>query len=251
MVNNMNNLIITNEEKLINDLENITIQEFEGAYVIDSREIAKLIGKRHAHLLVSIGNYIQVLENGRFRSRNFFIKHTYLSSQGVQKPCYLVTEKGCEMIFNKMTGDKGILFTGAFVEKFHAMKQQLKATQELLLNEKIKELTEGNEEIKIVVDELQEKINLVINTERISFHQELELTELVNFVVTCELGGKDSVNYINNAKKTFPKVWKAVKKIAGVSRKGDIPKNKYDDVIDFVNNWSLSSVPKNQMKLDI
>ena len=36
---------------------------------------------------------------------------------------YDVTKKGCEMVANKLTGEKGILFTAEYVERFNQMEQ--------------------------------------------------------------------------------------------------------------------------------
>lgn len=251
MVNNMNNLIIANEKKIINALEKITIQKIDGNYVIDSREVAEMIGVPHYQLMRSIRNYIEHFENAKLYSEKFFVPHTYVNERNKEFNCYLLTKLGCEFVSNKMTGEKGSVFTALYVDLFNEMENVIKQEQLALTNSKLLELESENYAIKQDVVKISETIKNILENERISTTQELELTELVNLVVTYELGGKDSIDYINNAKKTFPKVWKSVKRIAGVARKGDIPKNKYDDIIDFVNNWSLSSVPKNQMKLDI
>lgn len=52
---------------------------------------------------------------------------TYIDSKGETRPCYLITKKGCDMIANKLTGEKGVLFTAAYVTAFEAMKRELAA----------------------------------------------------------------------------------------------------------------------------
>jgi hypothetical protein len=44
-------------------------------------------------------------------------------------PCYLINKPGCEMVANKLTGEKGVLFTAAYVAKFNEMelREQLEA----------------------------------------------------------------------------------------------------------------------------
>ena len=37
-------------------------------------------------------------------------------------PCYLLSKMGCEMVANKLTGEKGILFTAAYVKRFNEME---------------------------------------------------------------------------------------------------------------------------------
>ena len=68
---------------------------------------------RHADLIEKITGYMKHLANGNFRSLDFFIPNTYKDAQDKPRPCYLLTKKGCDMVANKMTGEKGVLFTAA------------------------------------------------------------------------------------------------------------------------------------------
>ncbi|MFJ7665562.1 Rha family transcriptional regulator [Lysinibacillus sp. NPDC097195] len=109
-------------------MNQLNVVSFNGQLVTDSRQVAKMVGKRHADLLESISSYKQTLDNGKFRSQEFFINHTYKSLQNKGLPCFLLTRKGCDMVANKMTGEKGVLFTAAYVTRFEEMEEQLKAT---------------------------------------------------------------------------------------------------------------------------
>jgi Rha family phage regulatory protein len=111
------NDIVDKELQIINN---------NGQLLVDSREVAEVTGKRHSDLLDSIGGYIKHLLSGNFRSVNFFIESTYIDSTGRELPCYLLTRIGCDMVANKMTGEKGVLFTTAYGNKFKAMEEQLK-----------------------------------------------------------------------------------------------------------------------------
>ena len=105
-----------------------------GKIYVDSRQVAEMIGKLHKNLLKSIDNYVEVLESSKLSSQNFFIKSTY-KAEGNNKtyPCYKLTRKGCDMVANKLTGAKGILFTAEYVTRFEEMEKQLQ-TQQLLPN---------------------------------------------------------------------------------------------------------------------
>ncbi|MBP1999719.1 Rha family phage regulatory protein [Paenibacillus shirakamiensis] len=94
-----------------------------GQLLVDSREVAEMISIRHSDLLERIGGYIKHLTNGDFRSSDFFIGTTYLDAKNEARPHYLVTRKGCDMVANKMTGEKGVLFTAAYVTKFEEMEK--------------------------------------------------------------------------------------------------------------------------------
>lgn len=98
-----------------------------GVDVIDSRSVAEAIGKNHKELLRDIRNYAEIIENSNERNFalvDFFVPSTYTDTKGEERPCYLLTKKGCDMVANKMTGEKGVLFTAAYVTAFEKMRQQ-------------------------------------------------------------------------------------------------------------------------------
>ncbi|MFJ7852330.1 Rha family transcriptional regulator [Peribacillus frigoritolerans] len=104
----------------------LKIIEKDEHLVTSSIEVAEIIEKRHADLLRSIGKYEDILLNSNLSSVDFFIKGDYLDVTGRIIPCYFLTRKGCDMITNKMTGEKGVLFTATYVERFYEMENQLK-----------------------------------------------------------------------------------------------------------------------------
>ena len=106
-------------------MNELRVFNFNDVEVVDSREVAEMTNVRHADLLEKVNGYIKHLTNGKFRSSDFFIPHTYKDSKGESRPCYLLTKKGCDMVANKMTGEKGVLFTAAYVTAFEKMRDKL------------------------------------------------------------------------------------------------------------------------------
>lgn len=92
---------------------------------LDSREVAEMVDKTHAHLCRDIAGYIEVMgKNPKLVSSNFFIERTYKQAgNGKEVKRYDITKKGCEMVANKLTGEKGILFTAEYVERFNKMEE--------------------------------------------------------------------------------------------------------------------------------
>jgi Rha family phage regulatory protein len=111
-------------------MKDLMVINQNGQFVIDSRDVAEMIDKRHDHLLRDIEGYIETLdksENPNLGSLNFFISNTYTVDGNTKRyPCYLLTRKGCDMVGNKMTGEKGVLFTAAYVTKFEEMEKSTK-----------------------------------------------------------------------------------------------------------------------------
>lgn len=134
-------------------MNELSIIHQNGVDVIDSRSVAEAIGKEHRHLIRDIRNYVEILEKstepkiglsenpsesnetnfglvekndaGKFSPVDFFIPSTYTDSTGRTLPCYLLTKKGCDMVANKLTGEKGVLFTAAYVTAFEKMHREL------------------------------------------------------------------------------------------------------------------------------
>ena len=106
--------------------------DYNGQKVIDSRDVAVMVERNHKDLLRDIRLYIEYLGEDNFliNERNFapidfFIESSYTDSRNRTMPCYLITKKGCDLIANKLTGKKGVLFTAAYVTAFEEMKQAI------------------------------------------------------------------------------------------------------------------------------
>ncbi|MFL8675187.1 phage regulatory protein/antirepressor Ant [Clostridioides sp. GD02404] len=108
-------------------MNNLRIINQNNQFLVESREVAELIEKKHDNLLRDIRGYKKILEDSsNLKSQDFFIESTYINTQNKIQPCYLLTKKGCDMVANKMTGEKGIIFTAIYVTKFEEMEQELK-----------------------------------------------------------------------------------------------------------------------------
>ena len=59
----------------------------------------------------------------------FFIEATYKDASGKTNKCYYCTRKGCEFLAHKFQGEKGILFTARYINRFHDMEQALQQQQ--------------------------------------------------------------------------------------------------------------------------
>ena len=97
---------------------------------ITSLQVAKMVNKRHSDLLRDIETYTKYLLQSNERKIalvDFFRKSQYKDNKGEFRTCYNITKKGCELIAHKMTGQKGVLFTAEYINRFHEMEQQLSA----------------------------------------------------------------------------------------------------------------------------
>lgn len=107
------------------------LTNMNGELYADSREVAEVIERPHSDLLKSIRKYCEFLTEGKISVSEYYIPAQYEDSTGRELPCFLITKKGCDMIANKLTGRKGVLFTAAYVSAFERMREQLSTQNSL------------------------------------------------------------------------------------------------------------------------
>lgn len=112
-------------------MKDLKVVEFKHRAVVDSRDIAEVINRPHRTVMRTIATMIQHLKSSggehKFVPADFFITATYVDEQGKERPCFYCTKMGCELVANKMTGEKGTLFTARYVERFNQMETELAA----------------------------------------------------------------------------------------------------------------------------
>jgi Rha family phage regulatory protein len=118
-------LIKKREEIKMNTL---TVSNKNGQLVADSREVAEITGMEHKQLLRKIRTYSKYLTLGKMNFLEFFMPSNYQDLRGQTRPYYLLTRKGCDLIANKLTGEKGVIFTATYVTRFEEMENTLKNT---------------------------------------------------------------------------------------------------------------------------
>ncbi|MER0283865.1 Rha family transcriptional regulator [Clostridioides difficile] len=174
-------------------MDNLTVIKQNNKYLVDSREVAELIEKDHNQLLRSIRGYISALkQSAKLHTDDFFIESTYKNENNQKYPCYLLTKRGCDMVANKMTGEKGIIFTAIYVTKFEEMEQELKEQQPKLP-------TTYKEALQQLLIEVEEKEQLQLENQTMKpkadyFDALVERNLLTNIRDTAkELGVKEKV----------------------------------------------------------
>lgn len=111
--------------------------EGQAVQTIPSYEVAKMMEKEHKEIMWMIDGYEKrhitgikpTLESAQVNLQDYFIETVYKNSQNKEFRCYECTKLGCDMLANKMTGEKGILFTAKYVKKFNAMQNEIKEQQ--------------------------------------------------------------------------------------------------------------------------
>ena len=100
----------------------------EKSITISSREVAEMMEVKHGHLLEKIDNINKTFDNRKIDFQKYWVESSY-KTEGNNKTYreYQVTKKGCEFLAHKSTGEKGIVFTDRYMDKFEAMEKALKS----------------------------------------------------------------------------------------------------------------------------
>lgn len=217
-------------------MNQLQIIQYNGQLLADSREVAEMTGIRHDHLLAKIDGYIKALSTDpKIRVSEFFSSSTYQDTTGRNLKCFLITRKGCDMVANKMTGEKGVLFTAAYVTKFEEMEHQTKnpfigLSREL---QAIFTIDQKTQEIETRVEHLEGNMT-------IDYGQQLSLQKVAKNQILTIVGGKESPAYQNKSlrDKLFSSIWGDYKDYFNVGSYKDTPLKDFDKAKEYLKKWS-------------
>lgn len=212
-------------------MNSLKIIELNGQRTVDSREVAEMIEVTHANLLKKIRVYEDILLKSKLTSVDFFIPSEYQDTTGRTLKCYLLTKMGCEMVANKLTGEKGVVFTVKYVEAFNTMESNQLQLQNL------------SPELQFMI---QSEIKLKEHDRRLDqLEGDLPITpsecNLISREVKSRIKKVISENnlIVNNKqrRKLFNEIKHDATIIAGVTQYNYILKKDLDKVIAYINNW--------------
>lgn len=211
---------------------------------IPTYEIAEMIGKAHSDVLKMlegtkrIVGIIPVLTEGNFTLSDYYIESSYKDASGKRNKCYECTKLGCDLLANKLTGEKGILFTAKYVKKFsqmeNVMKKQLSPIELLKLQYEVLENHEVEiKNIKHDIDDFRDNAPLF----------NIECEELQKEVKRM---GSKCLGYKSNAYKdrsisqqVYQDIQKEIKRQFGVKSYKAIKRCQLEQAINIVKEYEL------------
>lgn len=213
----MNNLQVLNNKNL----------------TLESTEVSKMTGKEHKNLMRNIRNYVDILEGSNLSSHDYFMESTYINSQNKEQPCYLLTKMGCEMVANKMTGKKGVLFTAKYVKRFNQMEQN--------------ELPKISTELRAILMldnktiEIEEKVTNLENNIPLFNVECKELQALVRKIGIKTLGGYKTPAYNDRSLRTkvYTDIQHQLKREFGVTRYEAIKRKQLDKAKEILVSYTV------------
>ena len=208
---------------------------------ISSIEVAEMMGKEHYEILqylegrkdkdgkTLVTGIIPTLETEGLQYQKYFIPSTYKAGTREYK-CYLVTKMGCELLGNKQQGEKGILFTAKYVERFNQMEQVLHNPYANLSPElqMLIKLEQGQTELNQRVGDLE-------NNMTIDYSQQETLRLAISTRVYQLLG-----NAKENAKlrsKVYSNLHRCIKKQFSVNSYKNIAVKEFEKARSMITTW--------------
>lgn len=213
-------------------MNQLKVVPFDGQLVTISRDVAEMIGREHGVILRTIRGFIKLLAQDNFVVSDFFLESNYKDQTGRTLPCYMLTLKGCHLVANKMTGEKGILFTAAYVTKFEEMEKKNYLPgiplDNVQLTEKMLETTQELEDIKANFKVLHEKIDNQITLD----HGEQRLLQQLISKKVYDLA-------LSNEHKRvlFAELYREIKDRFGVSSYKDVKQIELQRAISYIEAW--------------
>ncbi len=223
---------------------------------LDSREVSEMMDIDHSEILKKLegtkradGSVKQIgiiptLTKGKIPVSDYFIKSSYKDESGKENKCYLFTKMGCEFIANKFTGEKGILFTAKYVQRFNDMEKVIKNDIELDANDPIQALQLMNNQIGAVIGTLGKigtRVNKLEEEDYIKPFQKKALIGARTKKVFEITGGKNSEAYQNKSfrSRVYQDIFRNIKNIYNVNEYDAIPKQKFGEAMKLIKEYQL------------
>ena len=146
---------------------------------ISSREVAEMMELRHTDLIRKIDKITKTLENAKMRFQKYWIESTY-KVEGNNKTYkeYLISKEGCEFLAHKSTGEKGILFTHRYMERFKEMEQQIE--QQMVSVEQITQIAveAATKQVMVMMNPIIDRLDKIVQGVNASRSEQLTFDTL-------------------------------------------------------------------------
>ena len=210
------------------------------SHTLTSLEVSEMVMRPHNDVLKDVRRIIEHLGEGT-SSQSYFMESTYTNSQNKELPCFNLTKKGCELFGTRMTGEKGTKFAVEYIERFNKMETQIAqpTNTKLLLQAALEQ--EGRIEV------VETDVKYLKDHMRINGPQEQRIGRNARGKIVECLGGKESNAYKESSRKVFSQFWNEFKKYFEVPRYGELPKVRFEESLQFIQEWS----PDTALRLEI
>lgn len=232
-------------------MNTLTVMQNE-TQTIDSREVAEMVGKEHKDLMRDIRRYVEQFNQSNLAPVEFFQEFSYQDAKGENRPCYLVTRKGCEFIANKLTGVKGTEFTAKYINRFHDMEDTIKSGILENLSPELQAIFAHDARMQIQdrkISIVETRVDKLENTMVVDHGQGKELQDISKNRVMTILQGKNSNAYKDKSlsKRVFAAIWRDYKEYFNINSYHNTPVARFEEAKEYLKNW----VTDNNLQIEI
>lgn len=206
---------------------------------ISSREVAEMMEvKRHSNMLSKIDNIDLTLTNGKISTFDYWIKSTYKDLKGELRREYLVSKKGCELLAHKSTGEKGVLFTVKYMDRFEQMEKQINKPKNLSPLDQLRLQYQVLETHEQRFEKIEERLDSL----EINPHQKRAIQKAKTKRVLELLGGRKSIAYKDASLrgKVYADMGRQYNSYFDISEYAYTPRNKFKEALELINSYNLS-----------
>ena len=205
---------------------------------ITSNEVAEMVGKEHSKLIRDIRTYVGYLAEAKIGSGDFFIESSYSDSNKQNRPNYLLTKQGCEMVSNKLTGAKGVQFTAKYVSRFNKMEnhiKQVETIQKPVTQTELLKMTAGSLiEMDTRVTELEE--NAPLSPGDYSYISRIVHQKVRQVITERQLNPNTKQRQL-----LYKELNGEIKQITNTPTRSQLRQRHFEIVTDFVRDWQPSN----------
>ena len=206
---------------------------------ISSREVAEMMEvKRHSNMLSKIDTIDLTLTNGKISTFDYWIKSTYKDLKGELRREYLVSKKGCELLAHKSTGEKGVLFTVKYMDRFEQMEKQINKPKNLSPMDQLRLQYQVLETHEQRFEKIEERLDSL----EINPHQKRAIQKAKTKRVLELLGGRKSIAYKDASLRgrVYADMGRQYNSYFDISEYAYTPRNKFKEALELINSYNLS-----------
>jgi len=239
-------------------MNNLQVIVHDNRRVLTTKQIADSYGATTNQISKNFNRNIENYEKGK----HFIIlqgdeKREFLNrgqiddgSQNAQN-LYLWTDKGALLHAKSLNTPLAWKAYDMLIDEYYNLVEEKKnisaIDQMLVMMKAIEETNNLNLENKKEIENVKLEVSELKDDMRITTTQELKITSNVHIVVINALGGSKANSYKELSRKAYSEFWRQFKQHFSISRKGDLPKIKFEQALRFIELWS----PSTSLKLEI
>ena len=131
----------------------------------DSRDLAVTMEMKHKNLIRMINTQVLNLVDLGFSASDYFVETVYQDVNNNMRKNFIVSRKGRDLLYHRLTGEKGTVLSAQLIEEFHIMKDKKENLDEIeLLEEEIRAENLEKERLKQIISLRDQEIALLEKT---------------------------------------------------------------------------------------